>query len=73
MREIVLSYPIMFKSTSVIRSIQISAFGRNLGFLYNAAEVIDPGMNVGTGNIQGIEGFGIPTTKQYGLNLKFSF
>ncbi|RLD35195.1 MAG: SusC/RagA family TonB-linked outer membrane protein [Bacteroidetes bacterium] len=73
LREVVLSYPIMFKSSSVIRSIQISAYGRNLGFLYNAAGVIDPGMNIGTGNIQGMEGFGIPTTKQYGLNLKFSF
>ena len=73
LREIILSYPIRFKNTNVIRSMQISAFGRNLGFLYNASGVIDPAMNVGTGNIQGMEGFGLPTTKQYGLNLKFSF
>ena len=73
LREVVLSYPIRFAADSPIRSIQISAYGRNLGFLYNAAEIVDPGMNVGTGNIQGMEGFGIPTTKQYGFNLKFRF
>ncbi len=73
LREVVLSYPIRFGADSPIKSIQLSAYGRNLGFLYNAAERVDPGMNVGTGNIQGMEGFGIPTTKQYGFNLKFRF
>ncbi len=73
LREIVVSYPIKFGAGSPVKDIQLSLYGRNLGFLYNAAKIIDPGMNVGTGNIQGMEGFGLPTTKQYGFSMKLRF
>ena len=73
LREVVLSYPIRFGHGSLVQSVHLAVYGRNLGFLYNAAGVVDPGVNVGTGNIQGMEGFGLPTTKQYGVNLKFKF
>lgn len=73
LREIVLGYTFNFHSTT-IKGLRMSLYGRNLGFLYNASEVIDPNMNVGTGNAAGgLEGFGLPTTKQYGVNLKITF
>ncbi len=72
LREVVLGYNLNFNA-SVIRALRIALTGRNLGFLYNASKVIDPNMTVGTGNIQGMEGFGVPTTKQYGIDLTFSF
>ena len=74
LREVVLGYSLNFNN-SPIRSVDLSLFGRNLGFLYNAAEVIDPNMNVGTGNNNalGLEGFGIPSSSTYGINARFKF
>ena len=72
LREIVLGYNFIFHSTTV-RGLNLSLYGRNLSFLYNASKVIDPGMNVGTGNYQGMEGFGLPTTRQYGISAKITF
>lgn len=72
LREIVLGYNFTFTSP-VLQSIRLALYGRNLGFLYNASEVVDPNMSVGTGNVQGIEGFGLPSTKSYGLSATFKF
>ena len=60
-------------NAGVFQSISLSLYGRNLGFLYNAAEIVDSGMSVGTGNIQGVEAFSIPTSKTYGVNARFKF
>jgi len=72
LREVLLGYTWNLK-TSVIQSIGLSLYGRNLGFLYNAAEILDPGMSMGVGNIQGVEGFSIPTSRTYGVNARFRF
>jgi hypothetical protein len=74
LREVVLGYTLNFES-SPIRSIDLSLYGRNLGFLYNASGVVDPNMNVGTGdnNAMGLEGFGLPSTNTYGVNARFTF
>jgi TonB-linked SusC/RagA family outer membrane protein len=71
-REVLLGYTFPVKSNA-IQSIGLSLYGRNLGFLYNAAEILDPNMSVGTGNIQGLEGFSVPTARTYGLNARFRF
>jgi hypothetical protein len=71
-REFVLGYTFTFNKPS-IRSLRLALVGRNLGFLYNAAEVIDPNMSVGVSNFQGVEGFGLPTTRSIGVNLKLTF
>jgi TonB-linked SusC/RagA family outer membrane protein len=71
-REVLLGYTFNFQS-SVLQSIGLSLYGRNLGFLYNASEIIDPNMSVGTGNIQGLEGFGVPSSRTYGFNARFKF
>jgi len=73
LREIVLGYTFNFQSTT-IKGLRLSLYGRNLGFLYNASEVLDPLMNIGTGNTTGgVESFALPSTKQYGVNLKITF
>jgi hypothetical protein len=71
-REVLLGYTFRLNS-SVIQSIDLALYGRNLGFLYNASEIVDPNMNVGTGNSQGVEGFGLPSSRTYGINAKFRF
>jgi hypothetical protein len=60
-------------NSKAIQSIGLFLYGRNLGFLYNAAGILDPNMTVGTGNIQGLESFSVPTTRTYGLNARFMF
>ena len=72
LREVILGYNFNFEST-VFQGIQVSLYGRNLGFLYNASGVIDPNMSIGNGNVQGIEAFAIPSSKSYGINLRFKF
>lgn len=71
-REVLLGYTWNFKS-SVLQSIGLSLYGRNLGFLYNPSEIIDPNMSVGTGNVQGLEGFAVPSARTYGFNARFKF
>ena len=71
-REVLLGYTFHINAKA-IQSIGLSLYGRNLGFLYNAAGILDPNMTVGTGNIQGLESFSVPTTKTYGLNARFMF
>jgi hypothetical protein len=72
LREIILGYNFNLEST-VFQGIQVSLYGRNLGFLYNASGIIDPNMSVGVGNVQGIEAFAIPSSSSYGINLRFKF
>ncbi len=68
LREIVLGYTFDLKS-DIVQDLSVSLYGRNLGFLYNASEIIDPGMSIGVSNIQGVEGFAVPTTSTFGLNV----
>jgi hypothetical protein len=55
------------------QSANISLVGRNLLLLYNAAENIDPESNYNNSNAQGLENFGLPTTRSYGFNLSVVF
>jgi hypothetical protein len=71
-REVLLGYTWNF-NTTVFQSIGLSLYGRNLGFLHNASGVVDPNMSVGTGNVQGLEGFGVPSSRTYGINARFRF
>jgi TonB-linked SusC/RagA family outer membrane protein len=71
-REVLLGYSFRLNST-VIQGIDLALYGRNLGFLYNASEIIDPGMSLGIGNSQGVEGFGLPTSRTFGFNARFRF
>lgn len=72
LRSLVLGYTHNFKS-SPIRSARLSIEGRNLFFLYNKAKILDPNLSSGNTNVQGVEGFGLPSTRSIGMNLRLTF
>jgi TonB-linked SusC/RagA family outer membrane protein len=51
----------------------LSFVARNLFILYNTARNIDPESSYSNGNAQGLENFGVPTARSYGLNLMVRF
>jgi len=59
---------------NVFQGIRISAFARNL-FAWNLSNKgIDPeNTSYGSGNIQGLEGGSLPSTRTYGFNVNFKF
>ncbi|MEJ7738145.1 MAG: SusC/RagA family TonB-linked outer membrane protein [Chitinophagaceae bacterium] len=60
-------FPNTFQSASV------SLVARNLWIIYNAADNIDPESGYNNSNAQGLENFGVPTARSYGLNLLLRF
>ena len=72
LREVVLGYSWELQS-SFLQNIGLSLYGRNLGFLFNASGIIDPGMSMTIGNLQGTEGYGLPTSRTFGVNATFKF
>ncbi len=76
LREAVLGYslPASTLSNLPFRSVKVSLVGRNLFFISNKAGNVDPEVFTSTGtNAEGTEDFGPPTTREYGVNLKFGF
>ena len=76
LRELVLGYslPSSVLGNSPFRTAKVSFVGRNLFFISNKAENVDPELFTGTGrNVEGTEDFGPPTSREYGVNLKFGF
>jgi hypothetical protein len=72
LRQAALGYTQRFKSGPV-QALRISLEGRNLFFLYNKAERLDPNLSSGNTNVQGVEGFGLPSTRSIGMNLRVTF
>lgn len=55
------------------KNLTAAIIGRNLFFFYKDAPM-DPDISAGTGNgIQGVDMFGLPTSRSFGLNLKLNF
>lgn len=76
LKEVTLSYvfPSAVLKNTFIESASISAFGRNLFFLYNAAGDIDPEAGFSSGPTgTALEHSSLPSTRSYGVNLKFNF
>lgn len=75
-RELSLSYNFPKKwmhRTGVLKDLQLSFVARNLCFLYKKAP-FDPDLVLSTGNDnQGIEVFGMPTTRSLGFSVKCEF
>lgn len=59
---------------NAVQSVRISVFGRNL-FAWNLSNKgIDPeNTSYGSGNVQGLEGGSLPSTRIYGFNVNFKF
>lgn len=75
LRDITLSYDLP-KSLigDTFKGITVAAFGRNLLTWGLAWKGIDPEMaTYGSGNIQGLEGGSLPSTRIYGINVQVKF
>ena len=76
LREVALTYdfPTSLLRNTFIQSASLSAIGRNLFFLYNAAGDIDPESSYSSGPAgTAFEHSSLPSTRSYGLNLKLNF
>ena len=56
-----------------MKTVHISATAYNLFFIKRSVENIDPESNYQTGNAQGLDYFGVPPSKSYGLNINVKF
>ena len=76
LREVSLSYNFpkeWMQKTKVLKDLQLAFVARNLCFLYKKAP-FDPDLVLSTGNDnQGIEVFGMPTTRSLGFTVKCEF
>ncbi|MDF9830983.1 SusC/RagA family TonB-linked outer membrane protein [Parabacteroides sp. PF5-6] len=76
LRELSLGYSLPRKwveAAKVFQDVELSFVGRNLFFLYKKAP-FDPELVLSTGNDnQGIEVYGMPTTRTLGFNIKCEF
>ncbi|MCK0155822.1 SusC/RagA family TonB-linked outer membrane protein [Cellulophaga sp. F20128] len=76
LREVALTFDFpktMLRNTG-IQSASISAIGRNLFFLYNASGDIDPEGSYSSGPTStAFEHSSLPSTRNYGVNLKLNF
>ena len=76
LRELSVSYSLPEKwmeKTKVFKDINLSLVARNLFFFYKDAP-FDPDALMSVGNdMQGVDVFGMPTTRSIGFNVKFTF
>ena len=75
LREISLSYNIPAKvlKKTFIRGITVSAVASNLWIIYKNLPYADPESGLGAGNLQGYTTGSLPSTRDFGFNLKLSF
>jgi hypothetical protein len=73
LRELTFGYTLP-KLTKFIKSAKVSVYGRNLLFWGLDNKGIDPESIVGgNGNIQGLEGGIVPSTRSFGFNVQVKF
>lgn len=75
LREVILAYnvPASVMDRLPIYRASLSFAARNLAVLWKKTDNIDPESTYTTGNGQGLEMFGVPITRSYGLNLNVKF
>lgn len=75
LRELSLGYtfPSSMLNSKIVKSITLSVIGRNLFYISKDAP-FDPEASMSTGNgLQGVDVFGLPATRSFGVNAKISF
>lgn len=84
-REFSLGYDIPVPKQMFVKSMRLSAVGRNLFWIYRGSSLFDipgigkrklwfdPDMSLGNANYQGIEYGTLPSTRSYGVNLQVNF
>jgi len=75
LRELIISYrlPNDLLEGVPFKDLSLSFAGRNLALLASSTDNIDPESTYTTGNGQGLEMFGVPVTRTFGLNLSAKF
>ena len=76
LRELVFSYnlPSAILENTVFTEVRVGLVGRNLFFISNKADNLDPEIFVSAGNnADGFESFGPPTVREVGINLRLGF
>ncbi|MBU4537401.1 MAG: SusC/RagA family TonB-linked outer membrane protein [Weeksellaceae bacterium] len=76
LRDLTLAYdlPKTWLTNTGLTGLRISAFGRNLLAWGLDWKGMDPeNVSYGSGNIQGLEGGSLPSTRTYGVNVNFKF
>jgi len=75
LREVSLCYslPKTILGKSFVKGVDLSVIGKNLFFFYNKAPY-DPDSQMSVGNnLQGVDVFGMPSTRSLGINVKVNF
>ncbi len=74
-RELSLSYslPQSVLKNIFISDLRLSLIGRNLFFISRSIDNVDPEASLNNLNSQGIERFGVPSTKSYGFSVNVKF
>jgi TonB-linked SusC/RagA family outer membrane protein len=73
LREVSVGYTFNTKKIPFLQSASLSLIARNLGFIYKDAP-FDPNISLSTGEgLQGIDVYGMPSTRSIGLNLNVTF
>lgn len=75
LRQISLEYslPPKILTKTPFTNLAVSFVGRNIAILYKNIENVDPESNYTDSNAQGMDYFGMPTTRTYGFNLRVTF
>lgn len=72
LRELAIGYTIPMHN-NVLKDLKVGLVGRNL-FFFTKKAPYDPEMSMSTDNgVQGVDVFGLPSTRSFGLNLKATF
>jgi hypothetical protein len=74
-RQISFGYklPKSFLDKMRVKSATVSVIGRNLFYINRTVDNIDPEAAYNTGNAQGLEYYGLPATRNYGVSLNVKF
>ena len=67
------NFPNEILDRTFLTSANISVIGRNLFYIKRSADNIDPESAYNAGNSQGLEYFGVPSTRSYGLSVNVKF
>lgn len=75
LRELSLTYkfPTTVLKQLHLQELAVSLTGRNLWTIFKNADNIDPEASITSGNAQGVEGYTLPSTRSFGLNLSLKF
>ena len=75
LRQLVFGYnfPKTMLAKTPVKSLSLSFVGRNLAIIKKNVDNIDPESSYSSSNAQGLDYFGMPSTRTWGFNLRASF